>query len=72
MRCVCHREPVVCIGYQLPLLYLQISQAFKPEHDDVEYAQGKYMLQMLGLQVTSLVVSINRRPIIHLQRLNNN
>lgn len=31
-------------------LFYQISQAFKPEHDDVEYAQGKYMLQMLGLQ----------------------
>jgi hypothetical protein len=30
---------------------LQISQAFKPEKDDVEYAQGRYMLQMLGMQV---------------------
>jgi hypothetical protein len=30
---------------------LQISQMFKPEKDDVEYAQGRYMLQMLGLQV---------------------
>ena len=29
----------------------QISAAFKPEHDDVEYSQGKYMLKMLGLQV---------------------
>jgi hypothetical protein len=33
------------------LLRLQISQMFKPEKDDVEYAQGRYMLQMLGLQV---------------------
>jgi hypothetical protein len=33
------------------LLLLQISQMFKPEKDDVEYAQGRYMLQMLGLQV---------------------
>jgi hypothetical protein len=32
-------------------LLLQISQAFKPDHDDVEYAQGKYMLRTLGLQV---------------------
>jgi len=31
-------------------LFYQISAAFKPEHDDVEYAQGKYMLKMLGLQ----------------------
>lgn len=31
-------------------LFYQISQAFKPEKDDVEYAQGTYMLQMLGLQ----------------------
>jgi hypothetical protein len=34
-----------------PSVALQISNAFKPEHEDVEYAQGKYMLQMLGLQV---------------------
>lgn len=34
------------------LLLLQISQAFKPDHDDVEYAQGKYMLRTLGLQVS--------------------
>jgi hypothetical protein len=32
---------------------LQLSNAFKPEHDDIEYAQGKYMLQMLGLQVSA-------------------
>lgn len=30
-------------------LFYQISQAFKPEHDDVEYAQGRYMLKALGL-----------------------
>lgn len=35
----------------LLLCDVQISQAFKPEKDDVEYAQGTYMLQMLGLQV---------------------
>lgn len=34
------------------LLLLQISGAFKPEHDDTEYAQGKYMLRSLGLQVS--------------------
>lgn len=31
-------------------LFYQISQAFKPDHDDVEYAQGKFMLRNLGLQ----------------------
>jgi hypothetical protein len=34
---------------------VQISQAFKPDHDDVEYAQGKFMLRNLGLQVSTLV-----------------
>lgn len=33
---------------------LQISQAFKPEHEDVEYVQGKFMLRNLGLQVRRL------------------
>jgi hypothetical protein len=33
---------------------VQISQAFKPDHDDVEYAQGKFMLRNLGLQVRTL------------------
>jgi hypothetical protein len=32
---------------------VQISQAFKPDHDDVEYNQGKFMLRSLGLQVSS-------------------
>ena len=31
-------------------LFYQISQWFKPEHEDSEYAQGRYMLTMLGLQ----------------------
>eukprot|EP00879_Flechtneria_rotunda_P030423 GHRR01033054.1.p1 GENE.GHRR01033054.1~~GHRR01033054.1.p1 ORF type:complete len:166 (+),score=45.77 GHRR01033054.1:128-625(+) len=39
----------------LPCLLLQLSQAFKPAHDDMEYAQGKYMLEMLGLKVRRLV-----------------
>jgi len=33
----------------------QISAAFKPDHDDVEYSQGKYMLKMLGLQVRARI-----------------
>jgi hypothetical protein len=31
-------------------LFYQITQWFKPEHEDVEYAQGTHMLRVLGLQ----------------------
>lgn len=31
-------------------LFYQLSQMFKPDHDDTEYVQGKYMLRVLGLQ----------------------
>jgi hypothetical protein len=37
---------------------VQISQAFKPDHDDVEYNQGKFMLRSLGLQVSSCEVGV--------------
>lgn len=30
-------------------LFYQLSSMFKPDHDDTEYAQGKYMLRVLGL-----------------------
>ncbi|KAI8475908.1 MAG: hypothetical protein J3K34DRAFT_17793 [Monoraphidium minutum] len=31
-------------------LFYQLSNMFKPDHDDTEYAQAKYMLRVLGLQ----------------------
>lgn len=42
----------------------QISQAFKPEKDDVEYAQGRYMLQMLGLQVRCRAAAVCRLKVV--------
>jgi hypothetical protein len=50
--------PDTCVLVVSVVVVVQISQAFKPEKDDVEYAQGRYMLQMLGLQVRRCVCEV--------------